>query len=181
MKQQLLLIEDVESLGKKGEVVSARPGYVRNYLLPQGLAVVATQNMLRKQEKLRAEREKQAVVDRKEAEELAQQIGSIRLETKVKVDPEGHMYGSVSAADVALLFQQQGLPVDRKNVVLPRPIKVTGEHTIQLRLKEEVAASCKLTIIPEGVVAKGIESVVKPIPVEGEEGASVAPPAPPAE
>jgi len=126
MKQQLLLLEDVEALGRKGEVVSAKPGYIRNYLLPNGFAVIASTNTLRKQERLRAEREKQALIDRKEAEEFAAQIEGMIVETKVKVDPEGHMYGSVSAADVALLFQEKGLPIDKKNIVLTRPIKTTG-------------------------------------------------------
>ncbi len=166
MKQQLLLLQDVEALGKKGDVVSAKPGFVRNFLLPQRLAVVASTNTLRKQERLRAERAKQAVVDRQESEELVKQIETIILETRVKVDPEGHMYGSVSAADIALLFQQNGLPVDRKFLQLTRPIKETGVHKILLKLKEGVTATCQLTIIPEGVVATGIELVVAPIPVE---------------
>ena len=92
MKQQLLLLEDVEALGKKGEVVTAKPGYMRNFLLPKRLAVVASANTLRKQERLRAERAKQAIIDRQESEELAKQIESITLDTKVKVDPEGHMW-----------------------------------------------------------------------------------------
>ncbi len=166
MKQQLLLLKDVDALGKKGEVVTARPGYVRNFLLPQGLAVAASVNTLRKQESLRAEREKQAVIDRKEADELAAQIGSISLSVKVKVDPEGHMYGSVSAADIALLFQEQGLPVERKYILLNRPLKTTGLHKLELRLKEGVPVHCSLTIIPEGIAHTGIEAVVAPIPVE---------------
>ena len=166
MKQQLLLQEDVDSLGRKGEVVSAKPGYVRNFLLPKGLAVVASANTLRKQQKLRAEREKQALIDRKESEELAAQIGSVALEVRVKVDPEGHMYGSISASDIALLFQEKGLPVEKKNVLVTRPIKQTGSHTIALKLKEGLSVSCVLQIIPEGVVMTGIESVVAPIPVE---------------
>ncbi len=167
MKQQLLLLEDVEALGKKGEVVSAKPGYVRNFLLPQGMAVVANKNMLRKQERLRAEREKQAIIDRKESEELAMQIASLVLETRVKVDPEGHMYGSVSAGDIAQLFKEKGLPLDKKNIQLTRPIKETGIHKIPLKLKEGIVVPCQLNIIAEGVAAAGIEQVVAPIPVEG--------------
>ena len=111
MKQQLLLLQDVDALGKKGDVVSAKSGYVRNFLVPKKLAVIASPNTLRKQERLRQERAKQAVVDLKESEDLAKQIESIILETRVKVDPEGHMYGSVSAGDIALLFQHQMLQV----------------------------------------------------------------------
>ena len=168
MKQQLLLLQDVEGLGKKGEIASANPGYVRNFLLPKGFVVIANANTLRKQERLRVEREKQAVVDRKEAEELASQIETVTLETRVKVDPEGHMYGSVSAADIALLFQEKGIPVERKYVQMTKPIKTTGVHKIPLKLKEGLLISCQLHILPEGVAAVGIEAVVAPIPVEGE-------------
>ena len=150
MKQQLLLLEDVDSLGKKGELVTARPGYVRNFLLPQRLAVVATPNTIRKQEMLRAERAKQSVVDKKESEELAKQIGSIQLTTKVKVDPEGRMYGSVTAANIAELFAENGLPVEKKFILLTKPIKETGTHKISMKLKEGITATAVLAIIPEG-------------------------------
>src|SRR6266568_5058723 len=101
MKQQLLLLNDVDSLGRKGEIVTAKPGYIRNFLLPRGLAVMASANTLRKQESLKAEREKQAVVDRHESETLAKQLEGMILETRVKVDPEGRMYGSVTPNDIA--------------------------------------------------------------------------------
>jgi large subunit ribosomal protein L9 len=169
MKQQLLLLQDVDSLGKKGEIVTARPGFVRNYLLPKSLAVVASPNTLRKQEGLRAEREKQAKVDREEALSLVKQIEGIVLETRVKVDPEGHMYGSVSAADIALLFKEQGLAVERKYIQVTRPIKETGMHKIPLKLKEGIPVVCQLSIIPEGVSTAGMASVVAPIPVEKQE------------
>jgi len=166
MKQQLLLLQDVDSLGKKGEIVTARPGYVRNFLLPQNLAVVASTNTLRKQERLKAERAKQAEIDSKEAALLAKQIESISLEIRVKVDPEGHMYGSVSAADITQLFQDQGLPVERKYIQLNRPIKETGVHKISLKLKEGIPVICNLSIIPEGMSTAGLESVVAPIVAE---------------
>lgn len=167
MKQQLLLLQDVEALGKKGDIVTARPGYVRNFLLPQGFAMIASANTIRKQEKLRAERAKQAVIDRRESEELAIQVEGISLETRVKVDPEGHMYGSVSAADIAQLFQEKGLPIERKSILVNKPIKETGVHKLSLKLKEGVTANCQLHIIPEGMVAAaGIETVTAPLPVD---------------
>jgi large subunit ribosomal protein L9 len=167
MKQQLLLLEDVDALGRKGEIVTAKPGYMRNFLLPRGLAVVASPHTLRKQESLRAEREKQAVVDRQEAETFAKRLEGVLLEIKVKVDPEGHMYGSVSAIDIAQLFQEKGLAIDKKYIQLTRPLKQTGPHKISLKLKEGIPAIVQLTIIPEGVVMTGIEAVTAPIPVEG--------------
>lgn len=172
MKQQLLLLEDVDSLGRKGEIVTARPGYIRNYLLPRGLAVVASPNTLRKQESLRAEREKQAIVDRKEAEELAAQLEGTILEIKVKVDPEGHMYGSVSANDIAHLFQEKGLTVEKKFIQLTRPIKETGTHKIALKLKEGIPATVQLAILPEGMIAAGLEKVTAPINEESTSNSS---------
>lgn len=166
MKQQLLLLEDVEALGRKGEIVSAKPGFVRNFLLPRGLAMIASANTLRKQERLRAEREKQAIVDRKESEELAAKLEGVTLEIKVKVDPEGHMYGSVSALDVAALFQEKGFAIERKYIQMPRPIKETGAHKISLKLKEGIPVQCHLTIIPEGVIMTGAEGVTAPLPTE---------------
>jgi large subunit ribosomal protein L9 len=175
MKQQLLLLNDVDGLGKKGEVVIAKAGYVRNFLLPKKLAVVASANTLRKQVRLREERAKQATVDRKDSEELSRQIESITLETHVKVDPEGHMYGSVSASDVALLLQEQGLPVERKYLQLPRPIKVTGKHRILMKLKEGVVATCTLNIVPQGVTPVSGEEMGAPVSGKEAEAASQSP------
>jgi large subunit ribosomal protein L9 len=128
--------------------------------------VIASANTLRKQERLRAERAKQAIIDKQESEALAQQIAGIELEIRVKVDPEGHMYGSVAAHDVADLFKEKGLEIAKKSIQLTRPIKVTGVHDITLKLKEGVTVQCKLKIIPEGVSTEGMESVVAPIQTE---------------
>lgn len=174
MKQQLLLLQDVEALGNKGEIVTAKPGYMRNFLLPKGLAVVASPNTLRKQQKLKEEREKQAIIDRQESEGLAQQIEGLNLEIRVKVDPEGHMYGSVSAADIVQLFQEKGIPLDRRNIQMTKPIKVTGLHKLQAKLKEGISASFNLSIIPEGMVQTGHEAVVKPIPMDEHAPSSAA-------
>lgn len=146
MQNQLLLIEDVDNLGRSGDVVSARPGYARNFLIPQKKAVVADKFTLRMQARLKEERAKRAEVDRKDAEIIAQKINSMVLEIEVKVDPEGHMYGSVAALDIVTAFEKEGFQLERKNVVLPHPIKEVGVHTIQLKLKEGVPASFTLKI-----------------------------------
>ena len=166
MKQQLLLLQDVDSLGKKGEIVTAKPGYMRNFLLPKGFAVVASPNTLRKQERLRQERAKQAVIDRQESEELALQIEGTTLEISVKVDPEGHMYGSVSASDIANLFKEKSIPVERKAIQLTKPIKTTGTHKITIKLKEGIIVTPELAILPEGVAQAGLEEVTAPIVAE---------------
>ncbi len=167
-KQQLLLIKDVDDLGKSGEIVAVRPGYARNYLLPQQQALIATKHTLRMQEKLKEERSKQAVVDKSESEALAKKIENITLSVHVKVDPEGKMYGSVSTQDIAELFEKENLPIERRNVQLKHPIKETGISEITLKLKEGVEVKFNLKIIPDEV--RVVQSaVVKPVieePVE---------------
>jgi len=150
MRNQLLLLEDVEDLGRSGELVTVKPGYSRNFLIPQKKAVVADTFTLRLQAKLKAEREKRAEIDRVEAEALAQKVDGMVLTAVVKVDPDGHMYGSVGAGDIVHLFESQGITMERRSVVLPHPIKSLGEHTIALKLKEGVPAHITLYVVCEG-------------------------------
>ena len=149
MKQQYLLIEDVEDVGRSGEMISAKPGFARNYLLPQLKAVLATEHTLRMQTKLQAERAEKAAVDKKEAEALAQKLQGKELSITVKVDPEGNMYGSVGFADIIELFTKEGIEVDRRTVGLTKPIKQVGDHQLTLKLKEGVTCGYTLKIIGE--------------------------------
>lgn len=149
MKQKLLLLEDVLGLGRSGELVEAKPGYVRNFLLPQRKAVIAGLHTIKMQATLKLQREQQAVSDRKESEELVARLEGLVLSTVVKIDPEGKMYGSVSAMDISRMLKEKGHEVDRKNIFLPHPLKTIGSHTIPLKLKEGVEGSIVLEIIAE--------------------------------
>lgn len=150
MAAQVLLKEDVDSLGRKGEIVVVKPGYARNYLFPQGLAIPADKSALRLQQRLKEEREKQAIVDRNESEEMASRINGVTVMKIVKVDHEGHMYGSVSAADVIHLIQDATkVELERRSVQLKHPIKSTGVHAITVKLKEGVTATCNLKVLSE--------------------------------
>lgn len=146
MANQLLLLDDVEGLGRSGDIVKAKPGYVRNYLLPQKKAIFADQRALRIQAKLQEERGKRAVVDKQEAEKQAAHIQAMTLAIKVKVDREGHMYGSVSAGDIVHLFEKEGFQFEKRNVVLTLPIKTLGDHSVTLKLKEGVTTSFTLKV-----------------------------------
>jgi len=170
-RSKLLLLSDVEDLGRSGEVVDVKPGFARNYLLPQGFATIADNNTLRMQKKLQEERAKQAVQDKKDSEVLAKSLEGVTLSTVVKVDQEGHMFGSVSNLDIVkILYDEKGIQVTRKMVVLPHPIKVIGVHTIELKLKEEVKAEFTLKVLPDREIKAPIpDEIVKPIePVETE-------------
>ncbi|HSW86863.1 MAG TPA: 50S ribosomal protein L9 [Rhabdochlamydiaceae bacterium] len=166
MKNQLLLIEDVDDLGRSGDVVSVKPGYARNFLLPQKKAVVVDKHTLRMQTKLKEERAKKASVDKKDAEELSEKINGTTLVIEVKVDPEGHMYGSVSAIDIARLFGEQGVQLEKRNVVLAQPIKSLGSYDLSLKLKEGVPATFVLKVVAEGKVPIEEPQAPAPAPVE---------------
>lgn len=150
MKNQLLLIHDVDDLGRSGDLVTVKPGFARNFLIPQKKAVFATKGTLRMQEKLREERAKQAVVDKKDAEELAERVNGLTIKTTVKIDPEGHMYGSVTVYEILELLKKEGIELERRNIVLPQPIKELGAREINLKLKEGVPAKFTLKILAEG-------------------------------
>lgn len=150
MASKLLLLKDVEDLGRSGDVVSVRPGFARNFLLPQGFALPADKGALRLQAQLQEERRKQALIDRQEAEELAKKLEGLSVETIVKVDQEGHMYGSVSVLDIIHLIQQQtNITLEKRWVLLKQHLKETGSYTINLKLKEGIPSSIKLKITPE--------------------------------
>jgi len=152
MSYQLLLLEDVEVLGRSGDVVKVKPGYARNFLLPTKKAVVADSRTLVLQAKLREEREKLAVVDRAESDQLANKIAEIIIRIPVKVDQEGHLYGSVSSSDIAQAVSEQGIVLEKRQVVLPQAIKSLGLHTVPLKLKEGVRAVVHVEVVPEDQV-----------------------------
>ena len=173
MKQSLLLLEDVDALGRSGDIVSVKAGFARNFLIPQKKALHASKQTIKLQEKLKEERIKRAAVDRKEAEELATSIEGTLLTIEVKVDADGNLYGSVIAADILALMKKEGIELDKKNVILPKPIKSLGKYSIQLRLKENVPASIQLEVKPEGgmVIAEKRKRKKKSVEVQVEEQA----------
>jgi len=160
MAIKLLLIEDVESLGRKGSIVSVRTGYARNFLVPQKLAMIADKNTLRMKERLQEEREKQAAIDLKDSEAVAKNFENKTVNIFVKVDHDGHMYGSVSSADVLHLIQDQlNLVIEKRSINMKHHIKAIGTHKIEIKLKEGVTSSVNVRILPEGAV---IEDEVAP-------------------
>lgn len=164
-KNQLLLIEDVDGLGRSGDVVTAKPGFIRNFLLPKKMAVVADNHTIKMREKLQEERSKRAVVDRNEAEAIAKKISEKLFEIEVKVDPDGHMYGSVTSTDLVELLEKEGIVVEKKNFLMGLAIKTLGEHVVKMRLKEETLAELTLIVNSDIDFVKPAV-VVKPAPVE---------------
>ncbi len=149
---KLLLIQDVEDLGRSGDIVSVKPGFARNFLLPQKLAVIASANALKMQIRLQDERQKKAEHDKQESEQIAASMEGLTVETTVKVDHEGHMYGSVSAGDIAELIQAQaGLTLEKRSIQLKHAIKEVGVFEIPVKLKEGIASKVTVKVTPEEV------------------------------
>ena len=150
MASKLLLIEDVEDLGRSGDIVNVRPGFARNFLLPRGLAVVADRGALRMQARLQEQRRLQAIEDKKEAENIAAQLTDITVTTIVKVDHDGHMYGSVTAQDIVHLLQEQAkFALEKRTLQIKHPFKEIGVHKVNFKLKEGVMSSFTLKIVSE--------------------------------
>jgi len=164
---KLLLLEDVHALGRAGDLVSVKNGHARNYLTPKGLAVVATKYTLRRQKQLQEERLKKAAEDKHEAEAVATKLEGCIVDVRVKVDPEGHMYGSVSVMDIVHLVEEQhGVVLTKNNIVLEHPLKQTGVHTINIKLPEEVTTTIQVKALSEEASA---EEVVAETAEEAEE------------
>ncbi len=175
MKYHLLLLEDIVNHGRKGELVYTAPGFARNFLLPQGKALLASRSTVRMREKLQTERDEQAAKDRKESLVFAEKLKGTMIETVVKVDPDGHMYGSVTIVDIAKLLEDNGFAIHKKNIALHHPIRTIGSYQISLKLPENVDATFGLEIKPDRKIEKKkkSEKVVDAAAAEGtEEGAS---------
>ena len=152
---KLLLREDVDDLGARGEIVRVRAGYARNYLLPRNLAVEATAGNVKGIEAERAALLKKEAKERATAEGQSQQMSSIVLDFKRKAGEQGALYGSVTSMDVAEALKDKGYEIDRHRIHLREPIKRLGEYTVPVRLHREVTIDLKVNVSSEGDVIVG--------------------------
>ena len=152
---KVLLREDVDDLGARGEIVRVRAGYARNYLLPRNLAVEATAWNVKGIESERAAWLKKEAKERSTAEGQAQQIGALQLEFKRKAGEQGALYGSVTSMDVAEALRERGYEIDRHRIHMREPLKRVGEYTVPVRLHREVTLDLKVRVAPEGEVIVG--------------------------
>lgn len=146
---QVILRADVENLGRLGDVVTVRPGYGRNYLLPQGMAMPATKANLKAFE---LERKKlQAAMDalRSAAGTLGERIKKTDIVITMRVGENNKLYGSVTSSVIADALAEQGIEIDRRRVILDAPIRTIGEFPVRVRLHADVVAEFTITVRPE--------------------------------
>lgn len=144
----LLLTQAVPDLGKPGELVKVRPGFARNYLVPQGLATFATPHNLQIVEKHRERLRQLEVAKKADLQNLAAQISQRSLTIEANANAEGHLYGSVSAVNIATALRAEGFRVDEEHVQIESPLKELGLYTITLNLGMEVTTEVKLWVVP---------------------------------
>jgi len=152
---KVLLREDVDDLGARGEIVRVRSGYARNYLLPRNLAVEATAGNVKGIESERAALLKKEAKERASAEAQSEQMGALDLEFRRKAGEQGALYGSVTSMDVAEALRERGYEIDRHRIHLREPLKRIGEYTVPVRLHREVTIDLKVRVAPEGEVIVG--------------------------
>jgi large subunit ribosomal protein L9 len=146
---EVILREDVKSLGRAGELVRVRPGYARNFLLPKGLAYEASEGNKKRIAAESKARSARADTDRAEAQAFADRLGAVAVTITGKAGEEGKLFGSVTAQDIADALAKQGLEVDRRRVELTHPIKAVGFHTVIVRLHSDVHAEVLVQVVGE--------------------------------
>jgi len=147
---KVVLREDLDNLGDRGQVVSVKPGYARNYLIPKGLALEATPGNLQQVEHQRRVWEVRRSKEVSEAQALANRIGRLSPTVERKAGDLGMLYGSVTTAEIAEILRAAGIVVDRRRIVLAHPIKHVGEYEVAVRLHRDVTAKFKVQVEPEG-------------------------------
>lgn len=168
-KTKVLLLKDVRNVGRMGDIALVKAGFARNYLLPFGQAEILTPRAYRIQTRLQEERAKVAAKDKSESEKLAIELKDVELKTVVKVDVAGHMYGSVTAQDVAKMLVDKGYALERRDVILPHAIKKLGVQKVELKLKEGVTAFVQVEVLPDRKIEQPAKEVKAAEPVEGEQ------------
>ena len=146
---KLILREDVEKLGHAGDVVSVKPGYGRNYLLPQGKASLATASRVRELEHTQRMISEEQAKQLKDLDAVKTKIESLSLEVSAQAGVEGKLFGSVTTQQIAELLAEKGVDVDRRKLQTDAPIKTLGEHSVSLRLHRELVAKVKVVVSSE--------------------------------
>ena len=146
---KILLCEDIDKLGWLGDVVEVAEGYARNYLLPQRLATQATEANIRAIAEKKAERTEQRKLDGKRLEVAAKAVEGAEAVVAAKANEQGHLFGSVTASEIAANLREQGFEITDKIVQLPEHIKEVGTHTVTLRFSEQLTTTVNVVVVAE--------------------------------
>ncbi len=146
---EVILKQDVDEVGLQGDIVKVAKGYARNYLIPKGLAVESTPQNFKVLETQRKKIENIKLKAKEAAEALKKQIEALEITFTHKAGEEGKLYGAVTNAEIAAYMKEKGIEIDRKKIVLEKPIKEIGEFSVTFKLYPEVTAQIKGNVVPE--------------------------------
>ena|SRR5215467_7666707 len=146
---QIILQEDVDKLGHRGDVVTVKPGYARNFLLPRKLAIEATSGNMKALERIRAALSKKTATELDAAQKQAELLNIVSLKFTRKTGENDHLFGSVTSADIADGLAAEGFKIDKRQVQLGEPIKALGEYPVTVKVFRDVAASIKVHVEKE--------------------------------
>lgn len=146
---QIILQEDVEKLGTRGQVVNVAEGYARNFLLPRKLALEASAGNMKRLEKMRATFAKKEATEKGDAQKLAELLAGVSLELTRKAGENDQLFGSVTSADISEALAAKGFNVEKRKIALADPIKVVGDFEIPVKLHREITSNVKLSVKKE--------------------------------
>ncbi|HEY7438545.1 MAG TPA: 50S ribosomal protein L9 [Acidimicrobiia bacterium] len=147
---KIVLRDDVESLGRKGDLVDVANGYARNYLVPRGLAIVATRGVVEQAAAMRRNRQAKEDRDREAANEVATRLAGVTVKVPARAGEAGKLFGSVTNADIAAAVQEQtGVEIDRRKVLLAEPLKELGASEVPVQLHSEVTALLAVEVVAQ--------------------------------
>ena len=147
---KLILVESIHRLGEAGDLVSVKPGFARNFLLPQGKALLATESRVKEFEHKRRIAEEKAARELKDLQAVKKALEALRIEVGARAGESGKLFGSVTAAQIAEKVEAAGIKIDRRRIDLRDPIKEVGEHKVSVKLLRELAASLTIVVVAEG-------------------------------
>jgi large subunit ribosomal protein L9 len=147
---QIILQEDVEKLGNRGQLVEVAEGYARNFLLPRKLALEATSGNLKRLEKMRAAFAKKEATEQEAASTLAGLLANVSVEFARKAGDNDQLFGSVTSADISEALAAKGYNVDKRKIALTEPIKLVGEFDVSVKLHREISATIKVIVRKDG-------------------------------
>jgi large subunit ribosomal protein L9 len=146
---QIILQEDVDKLGHRGQLVEVAEGYARNYLLPRKYAIEATPGNMKRRDKMRAAFAKKEAVEKGDAEKLSELLAAVSLEFARRTGDSDHLFGSVTSGDIAEALEAKGYNIDKKKIQLAEPIKALGDFEVPVKLHREVVSQVKVHVKKE--------------------------------
>ena len=146
---KVILKEDVQNLGQQGDVVEVKPGYARNYLMPQKLAILFTKQQKKSIEEAQRVEERKLEREKDQLESVLKQVEDLSLSLKMQSEEDSKLFGSVTKLDIVKLLEENGITIDKKYVDLSSPIKTLGEHKVNIMFTKEMSASFTLPVEKE--------------------------------